>query len=216
MNKCDSHEETETVMVRHSRPNVTVIVVAAVVCVIAIVIGITSYQNARQNWADSYQALQDKYDRLEKKYADLDEKYDTLKLLYDTRLQVDSEWETEQTNETSEGAECYSDEYITIYYDHCGYEYGSTRIFFAVRNKTQMPLYILFESLAVDGWNLSRVVGGDEILPGCCGYVGVGVDDLSTYRPATLSGSFKVYDNTEKSFGKELYTSLFSEINVSN
>lgn len=176
---------------------------------------VVHYQS-KQTWEKSQQSLQVNYDGFKKRYSNLQSEYNTLESMYTVVSNTASEQATEQENEPStdnqKGVECYSDEYISIYYDHCGYEYGSSTIFFVVQNKTQVPLYLLFDSVGVDGWQLRHVVGGGNILPSLWGCIAVSVDDLTTYHPSTLSASFKLSYYIDSGFGDTLYTDLFSEI----
>lgn len=197
------------------------VVILVCVCILLLVL-FTSlllvHWKTTRDWANSYQSLQTNYDGLKKRYSNLQSEYNTLESMYavmsNTASEQASEQESEPSADNQKGVECYSDEYISIYYDHCGYEYGLSKIFFVVQNKTPVPLYLLFDSVGVDGWQLRHVVGGGDILPGLWGCIAVSVDDLTTYHPTTLSASFKLSYYIDGGFGDTLYTDLFSEIAI--
>lgn len=197
---------------------ILILVCICIICFVALFGTIVVHHQSKQTWEKSLQSLQTNYDGLKKRYSNLQSEYNTLESMYTVMSDADSEQASEQKSEPSadnqKGVECYSDEYIDIYYDHCGYEYGSSRIFFVVQNKTQVPLYLQFDSVGVDGWQLRHVVGGGDILPTLWGCIAVSVDDLSTYHPSTLSASFKLSYYIEGGFGDTIYTDMFSEINV--
>lgn len=160
---------------------------------------------------EDYRKLQTKYDNLTKDYDRLKQDYYILEIIHDASTSGETESEE---NQATEPVECYSDEYVTISYDHCGYEYGSSCIYFSVHNKTELPLYFYFDSVAVDGRNLTSVIGGDTILAGCQGYISVSSADLSTYDPSVISALIYVTDDTSTLFEGRRYKIAFSNVEI--
>lgn len=125
-----------------------------------------------------------------------------------------------QTFGTSAEVSLYSDEYIDISYSHCEQSdsFSSSGEYFVVlivNNKTNQPIVVMDNSIAVDGWNLSDSFAYQEISANSKGYVEIRTEELQSLSPSTISGSLEIYDESSSVWGSRSYDAMFSNVEIS-
>lgn len=194
-----------------------------VLCMTATVITGCAATPTQEVSLDDYRRVSAELTALKEKHKELQEKYDILLDMY-------AEYKTEVVMSgyvpQSEGVEAakpttpltevklYDDDYVTISYRGCEAVRDEYNVVLIVENKTDVPLTIGDNSIAVDGWNLSDAFANQEIAAKSKGFVKVRTKELQSLTPSKISGSLYVADKSKTLWGYLSYDAIFAETDI--